>query len=71
MIPCAQAGIDSIGVSKPLINTKIMIKKNITNMVCCIVEERLAMVMPSPDMVRIKRRAAKKIEPIEPAGVSP
>ena len=48
-----------MGVIRPLIKTKIITKKNMTNIACCIVEEPFAMVMPKPEMVRINRVAAK------------
>ena len=32
-----------------------MIKKNITNMVCCMLSERLATNTPNPENARIKR----------------
>ena len=59
MIACAQPGIDAIGVISPLISTKIITKKNITNIVCCIVSDRLAIATPSPDIVTMKSAAAR------------
>ena len=50
---------------------KIITKKNITNIVCCMVSERLAIATPSPDMVRTKSPAARKMVPMLPAGASP
>ena len=59
MIFCAQRGIESTGVSKPLSNIKFMIKKNITNMVCCIVSDKFAIVRLKPEITKINRAAPK------------
>ena len=68
---CAHTGIESTGVSRPLISIKVIIKKNITNIACCIVSEKLAMVRLKPEIVRIKSNAPKYIAPIEPTGARP
>lgn len=39
VIACAYSGILLIGVNSPLINIRINMKKNITNIDCCIVAE--------------------------------
>ena len=39
VIACAHSGILLIGVNSPLINIRINMKKNITNIDCCIVAE--------------------------------
>ena len=59
VIHCAHVGIDSIGVNNPLIKIKIITKKNMTNMVCCMVDELLAFVTPIPDIVNTKSKAAR------------
>ena len=56
---CAHSGIELIGVSRPLNSIKIMIKKNITNIVCWILSEILATATPNPEKPRIKRIVAK------------
>ena len=71
MIHCAQPGIDSTGVTRPLISTKSITKKNITNIACCMVSELLAITTPMPDIVRMKSAAARQMAPNEPMGTSP
>ena len=51
---CANGGIDSTGVSSPLINTKIIMKKNIMNIACCIVSEKLEIISPKLDIDSVK-----------------
>ena len=46
---CAHFGMESIGVSSPLIIMKIMMKKNNTNISCCNVSEKFAIVRWSPE----------------------
>ena len=46
--------MESIGVISPLISWKMMMKKNITYILCCMVEEQLAMETPSPDITKLK-----------------
>ena len=68
---CAHCGIESIGVISPLMSWKIMMKKNIMYMLCCMVEEQLAIAIPSPDMTKLKSNVATYIVRVEPAGTSP
>ena len=56
---CAHSGIELIGVSRPLKYIKIITKKNITNIVCWILSDRLATATPNPENPRIKRIVAK------------
>ena len=51
---CANGGIESTGVSRPLISTKIIMKKNIMNIACCIVSEKLEIISPKLDIDSVK-----------------
>ena len=56
---CAHRGIEAMGVNRPLINWKMMMKANIINMLCRIVADLLAMNTPNPDMTRLNKIAAR------------
>ena len=68
---CAHCGMESMGVRSPLNNMNIITKKNITNIVCCIVSEKLAIVMLKPEMVKINNIAPKYIVATDPTGERP
>ena len=71
VIFCAQRGIESTGVSRPLISMKIIMKKNITNIACCELSEKLATVRLNPEMVRMKSAEPRRISHMLPAGARP
>lgn len=54
---CAHSGMEDIGVSNPLIKTKIMMKKNMMNMACCMVFEKLDTISPKLEIANVKRKA--------------
>ena len=68
---CAQSGIDDMGVSRPLSNINMMTKKNITNIVCCILSDLLAIATPKPENPTINKIVARYITHNEPAGDKP
>ena len=51
VIFCAQPGMLLIGVNSPLIRISTIMKKNITNIACCIVSEVFDTSRPRPDTV--------------------
>lgn len=59
VIICAQFGMELIGVKSPLINWKMIMKANITKILCNMVDDLLATTTPSPDITRLKRMTAR------------
>ena len=71
MAHCAQSGIELIGVSSPLISTHRSTTNNIRNILCDIFDEKLAIMIPMPDITNINNNAAIYIASRDPVGERP
>lgn len=63
--------MDDIGVNIPPINTNINTMKNMRNMLCDIVAELFAIIIPIPDITKTNIIAAEYMAINEPVGTNP